>query len=52
MGAQTQAEKQTKYLLVAKEQLQIAKEQISDLKKKLIMANNAKSVGSMPGTKP
>ena len=50
--AQKQVEEQTKRLLDAEEQLQIAKEQISDLKKKLIMANNAKSVGSMPGTKP
>ena len=46
-GAQTQAEEQTKRLLDAKEQLQIAKEQISDLKKKLIMVENAKH-----GTKP
>ena len=43
-GAQKQAEEQTKRLLTAKEQLQIAKEQISDLKKKLIEADNAKGV--------
>ena len=43
-GAQVQAEEQTKCILVAEEQLQIAKEQISDLKKKLIMADNAKGV--------
>ena len=33
-GAQKQAEEQTKRLLAAEEQLQIAKEQISDLKEK------------------
>ena len=43
-GAQTQAEEQTKCLLDIEEQLQIAKEQISNLKKKLIMAENAKGV--------
>ena len=43
-GAQKQAEEQTKLLLVAEEQLQIAKEQISDLKKKLVMVDNAKGV--------
>ena len=43
-SAQKQAEKQTKRLLAAKDQLQIAKEQISDLKKQLIEANNAKGV--------
>ncbi|XP_030945663.1 plectin-like [Quercus lobata] len=43
-GAQKQAEEQTKRLLAAEEQLQIAKEQISDLKKKLVMADNAKGV--------
>ena len=43
-GAQKQAEEQTKRLLAAEEQLQIAKEQISDLKKKLILADNAKGV--------
>ena len=43
-GAQKQVEEQTKRLLVAEEQLQIAKEQISDLKKKLIMVDNAKGV--------
>ena len=43
-GAQKQAEEQTKRLLAAEEQLQIAKEQISDLKKQLIEANNAKGV--------
>ena len=43
-GAQKQAEEQTKRLLAAEEQLQITKEQISDLKKKLIEADNAKGV--------
>ena len=43
-GAQKQAEEQTKRLLEAEDQLQIAKEYISDLKKKLIMAENAKGV--------
>ncbi|XP_050257417.1 uncharacterized protein LOC126702656 [Quercus robur] len=43
-GAQRQAEKQTNRLLEAEDQLQIAKEQISDLKKKLILAKNAKGV--------
>ena len=43
-GAQKQAEEQTKRLLDTEEQLQIAKEQISDLKKKLIMADNVKGV--------
>ena len=43
-GAQKQAEEQTKRLLAAEDQLQIAKEQINDLKKKLIMADNAKGV--------
>ena len=43
-GAQKQAEEQTKRLLATEDQLQIAKEQISDLKKQLIEANNAKGV--------
>ena len=43
-GTQKQAEEQTKRLLDAEDQLQIAKEQISDLKKKLMMAENAKGV--------
>ena len=43
-GNQKQAEEQTKRLLAVEEQLQIAKEQISDLKKKLIKADNAKGV--------
>ncbi|XP_050278174.1 uncharacterized protein LOC126719688 [Quercus robur] len=43
-GAQKQAEEQAKHLLKVKDQLQIAKEQIRDLKKKLIMAENAKGV--------
>ena len=43
-GTQTQAKEQTKRLIVAEEQVQIAKEQISDLKKKLVMADNAKGV--------
>ena len=43
-SAQKQAEEQTKRLLTAEEQLKITKEQISDLKKKLIEADNAKGV--------
>ena len=43
-GAQKQAEEQTKRLLKAKNQLRIAKEQISDLKKRLILAENAKGM--------
>ena len=43
-GAQKQAEEQIKRLLATEEQLQIAKEQISDLKKKLIEADNTKGV--------
>ena len=43
-GNQKQAEEQTKRLLAVEEQLQIAKEQISDLKKKLIEADNAEGV--------
>ena len=43
-GAQKQAEEHTKRLLEAEDQLQIAKDQISDLKKKLILAENAKGV--------
>ena len=43
-GAQKQAEKQTKRLLEAEDQLRIAKEQISDLKKRLILAKNDKGV--------
>ena len=43
-STQKQAEEQKKRLLAAEEQLQIAKEQISDLKKQLIEANNAKGV--------
>ena len=43
-GAQKQAKEQTRRLLAAEEQLEIAKEQISDLKKKLIEADNAKGV--------
>ena len=43
-GTQTQVEEQTKQLLAAGDQLQIAKEQISDLKKKLIMVDNARGV--------
>ena len=44
IGAQKQAEEKTKCLLDAEDQLQIAKKQISDLKKKLIMAENAKGM--------
>ena len=43
-GAQKQAEEQTRRLPTVEEQLEIAKEQISDLKKKLIEADNAKGV--------
>ena len=43
-SAQKQAEEQTKRLFVAEEQLEIAKEQINDLKKKLIEADNAKGM--------
>ena len=43
-GAQKQAEEQTRHLLAAEEQLEIAKKQISDLKKKLIEADNVKGV--------
>ncbi|XP_050281435.1 dynactin, 150 kDa isoform-like [Quercus robur] len=39
-----QVEEQTKRLLAADDQLQIAKEQISDLKKQLIEENNAKGL--------
>ena len=42
--AQKQAEEQTRCLLAVEEQLGIAREQISDLKKKLIKADNAKGV--------
>ena len=43
-GAQKQAEEQTRRLLEAEDQLRIAKEQISDLKKRLILAENEKGV--------
>ena len=43
-GTQKQAKEQTKCLLEADDQLQIAKGQINDLKKKLTMAENAKGV--------
>ena len=43
-GVQKQAEEQMRRLLAVEEQLEIAKEQISDLKKKLIEANNAKGM--------
>ena len=43
-SAQKQAEDQTKCLLEAEDQLRIAKEQISDLKKRLILAENDKGV--------
>ena len=42
--AQKQAEDQTRRLLAVEEQLKIAKELISDLKKKLIETENAKGV--------
>ena len=44
IDAQKQAEEQTKCLLEAEDQLQIVKGQINDLKKKLIMAENAKGM--------
>ena len=43
-GAQKQAEDQTRRLLAAKEQLEIAKEQIGDLKKKLTKPEGAKGI--------
>ncbi|XP_050264145.1 uncharacterized protein LOC126708396 [Quercus robur] len=43
-GTQKQAEEQTKRLLETEDQLRIAKEQISDLKKRLILAENEKGV--------
>jgi len=43
-GARKQVEEQTRRLLAAEEQLEIAKGQISDLKKKLIEADSAKGV--------
>ena len=43
-GAQKQAENQTKCLLEIEDQLRIAKEQIVDLKKKLVEAEEAKNV--------
>ena len=43
-SAQKQAEDQTRRLLEAKGQLQIAKEQIANLKKKLAEAERAKNV--------
>ena len=42
--AQKQVEDQTRRLLAAEEQLEIAKEQIGDLKKKLTEAEGAKGV--------
>ena len=44
VGAQKQAENQTKCLLETEDQLRIAKEQIVDLKKKLVEAEEAKNV--------
>ena len=46
-GAQKQVEEQTRRLLAAEEQLEITKEQISDLKKKLIETDNAKGVAEL-----
>ena len=43
-SAQKQAEEQMRCLLAVEEQLEIVKEQISDLKKKLIEVNNVKGV--------
>ena len=42
--AQKQAEDQTRHLLEAEDQLKIAKEQITDLKRKLTKAEGAKNV--------
>ena len=50
-GAQKQAEDQTRRLLAAEEQLEIAKEQISDLKKKLIEAVKDKDSRNEPRMK-
>nr|XP_023892630.1 uncharacterized protein LOC112004620 [Quercus suber]XP_023895844.1 uncharacterized protein LOC112007709 [Quercus suber] len=44
VGAQKQAEDQTRHLLETKDQLKIAKEQITDLKKKLAEAEGAKNI--------
>ena len=44
VSAQKQAEDQTKCLLEAEDQLRIAKKQISDLNKRLILAENDKGV--------
>ena len=44
VGAQKQAEDQTRPSLEAEDQLKIAKEQINDLKKKMSEAEGAKSV--------
>ena len=46
VGAQKQAKDQTRRLLAAKGQLEIAKEQIYDLKKKLTEAERAKGVAN------
>ena len=43
-GTQKQAEGQTRRLLETEDQLKIAKEQITDLKKKLAVAEGAKNV--------
>ena len=43
-SAQKQAEEQTRHLLKAEDQLKIAKEQITDLKKKLVGVKRAKNV--------
>ena len=50
-GAQKQVEDQTRRLLAAEEQLEIAKEQISDLKKKLIEAVKDKDSRNEPRMK-
>ena len=43
-SAQRQVESQTKHLLEIEDQLRIAKEQLVDLKKKLVEAEGAKNV--------
>ena len=51
VGAQKQVENQTKHLLEIENQLRIAKEQIFDLKKKLVEAEEAKMLQNRLRTK-
>ena len=51
-SAQKQVEDQTRRLLEAKDQLKIAKEQITDLKKKLAEVGGPKMPRNGPGMKP